>query len=159
MGGQWAAPLLTRAAPALPASASPLGNHCQARGWGGVVRRGLTREEEAEVSKGQKRPCLPLPAHYNPCPDTRRPAAPHPQLGKVPGLPVPGRGHTRARGRPCQAEGTQGPGVAHAKQRAHKGPGSPVPGRGHTEPSPQEAGLGGFLLRLRMNSPMVRTSK
>lgn len=120
MGGQWAAPLLTRAAPALPASASPLGNHCQARGWGGVVRRGLTREEEAEVSKGQKRPCLPLPAHYNPCPDTRRPAAPHPQLGKVPGLPVRGRGHTRARGRPCQAEGTQGPGVTRARQRAHR---------------------------------------
>ena len=103
----------------------------QARGWGGAVRRGLTREEEAEMSKGQRRPCLPIPAPYTPSPDTRRPAAPHPQLA-------------RARGRPCQAEGTQGPGVARAKA---KGP---------TEPSPQEAGLGGFLLRLRMNSPMVK---
>lgn len=139
VGGQWVAPLLTRAVPALPASASPLGNHCQARGWGGAVRRGLTQEEEAEVIEGQKRPCLPLPSPPHPLPHYQKASSPTSSTG-------------------------QGPGVARARQRAHKGPGSPVPGRGHTRarghpcqaegtqsPLLRKQAWGGFPLRLRRN--------
>lgn len=99
-------------------------------------RVGWCGEEGADPGggdEGQKRPCLPFPSPPTPSP-----------------LPEGQQPHILSR---------QGPGVARAGKRHTRARESPVPGRGHTEPSAQEAGLGGFPLRLRRNSPMVQNQQ
>lgn len=102
-------------------------------GWGGEEGadpggggRGERRTEEA----------LPPPSQ----PPTPPPPLPEGQQPHI-------LNRARAWGCPCQAEDTQGPGVTHARQRAHRALYS------GSRPG------GGFPLRLRRNSPVVRTSK
>ena len=100
-------------------------------GWGGEEGadpggggRGEQRTEEALPPPPS--PLQPLPRYQKASSPTSstgqgpRVACARQRAHKGPGSPVPGRGHTRARGRPCQAEGTQGPRVARARQRAHR---------------------------------------
>ena len=72
-------------------------------GWGseeGADPGGGGRDEQRT-----KEALPPHPSPLHPLPRYQKASSSTSSTGKGPGSPVPGRGHTRARGRPCQGKG------------------------------------------------------